>query len=127
MLLSRLQNSLYIKIEAAFAEAGYDLDLILEGSSIDLLLRFVARGIGMTIVPEQSVHLAEQLEGEIDFLPFLVGPAKTASLAVETAILWRKEQYRSPAAEQLEAVIYEVVQDLIISPHPDSVNNPVQP
>ena len=78
--------------------AGYSPRVVLDGGETDTLLRFVAAGIGVALVPRLAVHDAH------DLVPLRVSDQ---ALQRTLGLVWRGDRVASPAARALREFLVE--------------------
>lgn len=94
---------LRIATDAAFAAAGHTPTIAVEGAEMDAVLRFVARGIGVAVVPATVLLGRPELRGSL-----LCDPSLT-----RTVNLSRRRAVRPTAAvAAIERTVFEVVAGL---------------
>ena len=107
MLVRRDQGTLYEQIMDACVAAGFTPRLVCEGAEIYTLMRLVEAGIGITMIPERSLHMIPGLEQRVVGLPLRIGP-NHEPIIMEAGLIWRRGRYRSQAALTLAEIIREV-------------------
>jgi DNA-binding transcriptional LysR family regulator len=78
--------------------AGFSPRVVLEGGETDTLLRFVAAGVGVALVPRLAV------QGATDLVPLHVSDQK---LQRSLGVVWRGDRVASPAARALREFLVE--------------------
>jgi DNA-binding transcriptional LysR family regulator len=109
--LLRGHSTFYQQVLHACAVAGYIPRIVCEGAEIATLLRLVAAGIGITIVPEYGLKLMPHLQAQLASLPL----HSEESLTTNISLLWSKERYRSSMLHIMTALINEEVPSLVHS------------
>ncbi|GAB4424962.1 MAG: LysR family transcriptional regulator [Chloroflexi bacterium OHK40] len=82
----------------ACAAAGFTPRVVLDGGETDTLLRFVAAGIGVALVPRLAV------QGTTDLVPLTVCDQ---TLTRSLGIVWRGDRVASPAARAMRDFLVE--------------------
>ncbi|HEY7419855.1 MAG TPA: LysR substrate-binding domain-containing protein, partial [Ktedonobacteraceae bacterium] len=109
--LLRGHSTFYQQVLQACAVAGYIPHVVCEGAEIATLLRLVAAGIGITIVPAYGLKLMPHLQAQLVSLPI----HSEESLTTNISLLWQRERYRSSTIHIMISLINEVVQSLVHS------------
>jgi DNA-binding transcriptional LysR family regulator len=109
--LLRGHSTFYQQVLHACAVAGYIPQVVCEGAEIATMLRLVAAGIGITIVPEYGLKLMPHLQAQLVSLPL----HSEESLTTNISLLWPKGRYRSSMIRLMTALINEEVQSLVHS------------
>ena len=84
----------------ACRQAGFTPRVVLDGGEMDTLLRFVAAGLGVALVPRLA------LDGQNDLVAVRISDQK---LRRSLAIVWRKDRVASPAARALREFLIETL------------------
>lgn len=82
----------------ACEQAGFTPRVVLDGGETDTLLRFVASGLGIALVPRLAV------QGSSDLVPLRVSDQK---LQRSLGVVWRGDRVASPAARALREFLVE--------------------
>ncbi len=109
--LLRGHSTFYQQVLHACAGAGYIQHVVCEGAEIATLLRLVAAGIGITIVPAYGLKLMPHLQAHLVSLPL----HSEESLTTNMSLLWQKGRYRSSTIHIMTSLINEEVQSLVHS------------
>jgi LysR family transcriptional regulator, salicylic acid-responsive activator of bsdBCD len=112
--LLRGQSTFYQQVMNACKQAGFTPRVICEGAETATLLRLVATGVGITIVPEYGLKLMPHLQSSLVGIPIQREPEQE-SLTTTLGLVWRRGCYRSQTARLVEDIIKEVVQSSILS------------
>lgn len=107
--LLRGHSTFYQQVRSACKQAGFTPRVICEGAEIDTLLRLVAAGVGITIIPENGLKLMPHLHSSLVGIPIEREPEQE-SLTTTLALVWRRGRYRSQTIRLVEDIIKEVVQ-----------------
>jgi len=91
LLLTTSDCSYRRMFEAVLAEAGLQPHIGVECGSVAAVVRYVAAGLGITIVPAVAIR-RELAEGSLVALPWAEGPLEAGVL-----MLWHKDKWLSPA------------------------------
>jgi DNA-binding transcriptional LysR family regulator len=90
-------------ILAACQKAGFTPRIVLDGGEIDTLIRLVASGLGITLIPRLAV------QGNTDVVLLSV---TDQTLQRSLGLVWRGDRVASPAARALrEFIIQHLCQD----------------
>lgn len=84
----------------ACRQAGFTPRVVLDGGEMDTLLRFVAAGLGVALVPRLA------LDGQNDLVAVRISDQK---LRRSLAIVWRQDRVASPAARALREFLIETL------------------
>jgi Transcriptional regulator len=84
----------------ACRQAGFTPRVVLDGGEMDTLLRFVAAGLGVALVPQLAVA------DLTDLVPLHISDQK---LRRSLAIVWRGDRVASPAARALREFLIETL------------------
>ena len=112
--LLRGVSMFYQQVMSACKQAGFTPRVICEGAEIDTLLRLVAGGVGITIVPEYGLKLMPHLHSSLVGIPIQQEPEQE-SLTTTLGLVWRRGRYRSQTVKLVEDIINEVVQSSLLS------------
>ncbi len=112
--LLRGVSTFYQQVMNACKQAGFTPKVICEGAETDTLLRLVAAGVGITIVPEYGLKLMPHLQSSLVGIPIEREPGQE-SLTTTLGLVWRRGRYRSQTVRLVEDIIKEVVQSSILS------------
>lgn len=120
--LLRGVSMFYQQVMNACKQAGFTPQVICEGAEIDTLLRLVAGGVGITIVPEYGLKLMPHLQSRLVGIPIQREPGQE-SLTTTLGLVWRRGRYRSQTVRLVEDIIKDVVQSAILSEreHPHDI------
>jgi len=83
---------------SACERAGFSPRVVLDGGETDTLLRFVASGLGIALVPRLAV------QGAADLIPLKVSDQQ---LQRSLGVVWRGDRVASPAARALREFLVE--------------------
>jgi LysR family transcriptional activator of glutamate synthase operon len=78
--------------------AGFAPRVVLDGGEMDTVLRLVAAGLGVAVVPELALHGTEGISGI---------PVADVALRRTLGLIWHAERQLSPAAQALRALLEE--------------------
>jgi DNA-binding transcriptional LysR family regulator len=84
----------------ACRQAGFSPRVVLDGGEMDTLLRFVAAGLGVALVPQLA------LEGSNDIVSLSISDQK---LRRSLAVVWRSDRVASPAARALREFLVDML------------------
>jgi DNA-binding transcriptional LysR family regulator len=82
----------------ACQQAGFTPQVVLDGGEMDTMLRLVAAGVGITLVPNLAVHETQGLR---------VLRVRTQKLRRSVGMVWRNDRTASPAARALREFLVE--------------------
>ncbi|MEV7631810.1 LysR substrate-binding domain-containing protein [Microbacterium sp. NPDC089318] len=94
---------LRLATDAAFESAGLTPTIAVEGAEMDAVLRFVARGIGVAVVPATVLLHRPELRGSELTSPAM---ARTVNLSRRTSVR------QTPAVAAIERTVFDVVERL---------------
>ena len=107
MLVRRDQGTLSDLVLDACAAAGFTPHVVCEGAEIATLLRLVAVGVGITVIPARGLGLTPMLAETVVGVPLLIGPERR-TLSLTLGMIWRRQGYTSQAARALADIILAV-------------------
>lgn len=111
--LLRGGSTFYQQVMSACKQAGFTPRVICEGAETDTLLRLVAGGVGISIVPEYGLKLMSHLQASLVGIPIEREPEQE-SLTTTLGLVWRRGRYRSQTVRLVEDIIKEVVQSSLL-------------
>jgi DNA-binding transcriptional LysR family regulator len=106
--LLRGHSTFYQQVLHACTTAGFMPNVVCEGAEIATLLRLVAAGIGITIIPEYGLKLMPHLQAHLVSLPI----HSEESLTTNISLIWQKERYHSSLMRSMIALISEVIRPI---------------
>jgi DNA-binding transcriptional LysR family regulator len=88
----------------AFAQRGYEPNIVCASSDLTLLSRLVQQGFGSTLVPESAMHIFYGT----DVHTYLVDDE---NLSTQYGVAWMKKYYLSKVAKRFLEMYMEITSD----------------
>ncbi|WP_339148804.1 MULTISPECIES: LysR family transcriptional regulator [unclassified Sutcliffiella] len=104
VLPSTKGQGLYDYIMQAFAQRGYEPNIVCASSDLTLLSRLVQQGFGSTLVPESAMHIFYGT----DVHTYLVDDE---NLSTQYGVAWMKKYYLSKVAKRFLEMYMEITSD----------------